>query len=74
MKDKKTIGIVIEVEKVDRLKLKKRVLESEENGEKTTASKLASKYFKIGLDLSNNLDRSRLEVLSKTVHRNVIKK
>lgn len=42
-------GLVIQIEKEDRLKLKRRLLELEEIGVEMTASEYASKCFKIGL-------------------------
>jgi len=42
-------GLVIEIEKEDRLKLKRRLLALEEIGVRMTASQFASKCFKIGL-------------------------
>jgi len=49
MAKKVKTGMVIEIEKEDRLKLKRRLLELEEIGVRMTASQYASKCFKIGL-------------------------
>lgn len=49
MKPKEKVGMVIQIEKEDRLLLKRRLLELEEDGIKMTSSEFASLCFKIGL-------------------------